>query len=220
LARAIRILIADDHAVVRFGLRALIATEPSMEVVGEAADGVIAIRLAQELRPDVLLLDLLMPGKRGVQVIEELAESAPEVRILVLTTFVEDEHVFPALRAGAFGYLLKESGPDELLRGIRDVAQGKSPLHPAIARRVLQGLAPPPSGAASAELTEREHEILGLVAQGQSNKAIAAGLSLSERTVRSHVSSILSKLGLSSRTQAALYALRTGLAHLEDQARC
>jgi NarL family two-component system response regulator LiaR len=213
--RAIRILIADDHAVVRFGLRALLASEPDMEVVGEAADGVGAVAQARALLPDVLLLDLLMPAKHGVRVIEELAETSPQVRILVLTTFVDDEQVFPALRAGAVGYLLKESRPDELLQAIRDVAAGKSSLHPTIARRVIQGLAQPPPASGTQELTGREKEILALVAQGRSNKAIAARLSLSERTVRSHVSRILAKLQLGSRTQATLYALRTGLAQLE-----
>jgi DNA-binding NarL/FixJ family response regulator len=215
VSRSIRILIADDHGVVRYGLRALISSEPSMEVVGEAADGITAVTLAETLQPDVLLLDLLMPGKHGVQVIEELAETAPDVRVLVLTSFVEDEQLFPALRAGAFGYLLKDSGPEELLQAIRDVSEGKSPLHPAIARRVLQGFAHPPAAVAAEELTDREAEVLGLVAQGQSNKAIASQLNLSERTVRSYVSSILSKLHVSSRTQAALYALRTGRASLD-----
>jgi len=214
---AIRILIADDHAVVRFGLRALVSTEPDMEVVGEAFDGISAVTEAQALQPDVLLLDLLMPGMHGVQVIEELAEMAPRVRILVLTTFIDDEQVFPALRAGAAGYLLKESRPEELLQGIRDVAEGRSALHPAVARRVLQGIAEPPAASTSTELTEREADVLGLVARGRSNKAIASELNLSERTVRSHVSRILAKLNLSSRTQATLYALRTGLAQLDDR---
>ena len=211
MARPIRVLIADDHAVVRYGLRALIASEPSLEVVGEAADGVRAVAQALALRPDVLLLDLFMPGKQGVAVIEDLAVLAPEVRILVLTTFVDDEQVFPALRAGADGYLLKESGPDELLRAIHDVADGKSPLHPTIARRVLQGLSQRPAAAPADELTEREREVLGLVARGRSNTSIASELILSERTVRSHVSSILAKLHLNDRTEAALLAAKHGL---------
>lgn len=211
----IRVLIADDHAVVRYGLRALLTSEPSLEVIGEAADGVSAVAQAHALQPDVLLLDLLMPGKEGVQVIEELTRTAPGVRILVLTSFVDDEHLFPALRAGAYGYLLKESAPAELIQGIRDVAAGKSPLDPVIARRVLQELAQPSAPPAAEALTDRETDVLGLVAQGLSNKAIAAELHLSERTVRSHVSNILAKLHLSSRTEAALHALRTGLAQLE-----
>jgi len=212
--RAIRVLIADDHAVVRFGLRALISSEPSMEMVGEAADGDSAVAQAQALLPDVLLLDLLMPGKDGIDVIQELNGTVPQIRILVLTSFDDDEHVFPSLRAGAAGYILKESPPAELLQGIRDVVDGKPALHAAIARRVLHGLAQSPEPETT-ELTEREADVLALVAQGQSNKAIASGLNLSERTVRSHVSRILAKLHLSSRTQAALYALRTGLARLD-----
>jgi NarL family two-component system response regulator LiaR len=218
MAGPIRVLIADDHAVVRYGLRALFSSEPSLEVVGEAADGVSAVAQAQALHPDVLLLDLLMPGKDGVEVIKDVMQAAPDVRILVLTSFVDDEHLFPALRAGAYGYLLKESPPTELIQGIHDVVAGKSPLDPVIARRVLQELVQPPAPPAAAEaLTDRETDVLGLVAQGRSNKAIAAELHLSERTVRSHVSSILAKLHLSSRTEAALYALRTGLAQLEGQ---
>jgi two-component system, NarL family, response regulator LiaR len=217
LAEDIRVLIADDHTVVRVGLRALLASEPGIEVIGEAADGIAAVEQVRALRPDVLLLDLRMPGKDGLQVIEELAETAPPVRILVLTSFAEDQEVFPAIRAGALGYLLKESGPHELLTGIRNVARGESSLHPAVARRVLQEFARPPAPAAAEHLTERETEVLRLVAHGLSNKDIAAQLSLSERTVRSHVSTILAKLQLSSRTQAALYALRAGLAHLTEE---
>jgi DNA-binding NarL/FixJ family response regulator len=210
-------MIADDHAVVRFGLRALLPSEPDMDIVGEAADGVGAVVKAQALRPDVLLLDLVMPGPSGVQVIEQLATTAPDVRVLVLTIYADDEHVFPALRAGAYGYLLKESGSNELIQGIRDVADGRSPLDPAVAGRVLRRMAQTPPVPASDALTKREQDVLALVAEGLSNKAIAARLSLSERTVRSHVSTILTKLGLSSRTEAALHALRSGLVPLEDQ---
>lgn len=216
MAEDIRVLIADDHSVVRFGLRALLASEPGIEVVGEAADGNAAVQQARALRPDVLLLDLLMPGKNGLQVIEELAQTAPSVHILVLTSFVDDEQVFATIRAGALGYLLKESGPQELLTAIRDVARGESSLHPAVARRLVQQFAHPAAPAPTDHLTERETEVLKLVAHGLSNKDIAARLSLSERTVRSHVSTILAKLRLSSRTQAALYALRTGLADLAE----
>jgi len=218
MAQPIRVLIADDHAVVRVGLRALIESEVGLEVVGEAADGIQTIAQADALRPDVLLLDLLMPGKSGVQVLEALAETAPEVRVLVLTTFVDDDQLFPALRAGAAGYLLKDSAATELLQAIRDVAEGRSPLHPAVAQRVLQQVARPSIRPATEPLTPREEDVLGLVAKGRSNKAIAAQLQLSERTVRTHVSSILAKLHLSSRTEAALHALRTGLARLDRNA--
>ena len=217
MARSIRIMIADDHAVVRIGLRFLLSTEPDLDIVGEAADGVTAVTQAQVLRPDVLVLDLVMPGLHSVQVIEQLSATAPEVRILVLTMFDTDERVFPALRAGAHGYLLKESAPGELIQGIRDVAAGDLPLHPAVARRILQGYVQPPPTSTSEELTERETDVLVLVARGLSNKAIASRLALSNRTVRSHVSQILAKLHLESRTQATLYALRTRLVRLEGQ---
>jgi len=217
LAKPIHVLIADNHPIVRLGLRTLLSGEVDMELVGEAADGDSAVAQAEALRPDVLLLGLQMPGKSGAQVIGELAETTPTVRALVLTMFADDEHIFSAFRAGAHGYLLKESSLDEVSQGIRDIVTGKSPMHPDIARRVLRGLvqaAPTPERQA---LTPREMDVLTLVAQGLSNKTIATQISLSERTVRSHVSAILARLQLSSRTQAALYALRTGLTQLEDE---
>ena len=217
MAETIRVLIADHHAVVRFGLRALLASEPDMVIVGEAVDGVGAVAQAQTLRPDVLLLDLVMPGLQGVQVIEQLAATAPDVRVLILTIYADDEHVLPALRAGACGYLLKESGPSTLIQGIRDVAAGRSPLDPVVAGRVLRGLTQTSSVPASDGLTRREEDVLALVAQGLSNKGIAARLSLNERTVRSHVSTILGKLHLGSRTEVALYAVRAGLVRLDGQ---
>jgi two-component system, NarL family, response regulator LiaR len=208
-------LIADDHAVVRVGLRALLATEPDLEIVGEAADSTDALTQAKARRPDVVVLDLVMPDIPGVRVIEDLAATTPEVRVLVLTAFADEAHVLGALRAGAYGYLLKEAGPDELIQGIRDVAAGRSPLHPDASRHVLRQFTPLPPIPADG-LTAREIDVLTLVAQGLSNKTIAKRLSLSERTVRSHVSTILGKLNLGSRTEAALYALRTGLARLAD----
>lgn len=215
-AEQICILIADDHAIVREGLRALIDTEPGMELVGEARDGVEAVQLARSLKPDVLLLDLLMPGKDGLAAIKEIKQHDPEARILVLTSFAEDEKVFPAIKAGALGYLLKDTSPHSLLQAIRDVYHGESSLHPTIARKLIGELhrpsGPPPAGE---ELTEREVEVLSLVAQGLSNQEIADRLIVSERTVRKHVSNILGKLHLANRTQAALYALRTGIATQE-----
>jgi NarL family two-component system response regulator LiaR len=212
----IRVLIADDHAIVREGLRALIDTEPGLELVGEARDGIEAIHLASSLKPDVLLLDLLMPRKDGLAVIAEIKQHELETRVLVLTSFAEDEKVFPAIKAGAQGYLLKDTTPDSLLQAIRDVYHGESSLHPTIARKLIGELhrpsSPPPAGE---ELTEREVEVLSLVAQGLSNQEIADRLIVSERTVRKHVSNILGKLHLANRTQAALYALRAGIATQE-----
>lgn len=212
----IRILIADDHAVVREGLRALIATEPGMGLVGEATDGVDAVAKAQTLEPDVILLDLVMPRKNGIEAIKDIIRENPEARILVLTSFDEDEQVFGAIKAGALGYLMKDSAPGELLQAIRDVYQGESSLHPSIARKVIRELNRPTSLPPSeAPLTEREVEVLVLVARGYSNEEIGQRLVISERTVRTHVSNILEKLHLANRTQAALYALRTGLAALD-----
>lgn len=212
----IRVLVADDHAVVRAGLRALIATEPGMELVAEAEDGQAAVDKAVAVKPDVILLDLQMPKLDGLRALEAIRQHLPEARVLILTSFASDDHVFPAIRAGALGYLLKDTPPDQLVAAIRDVAHGESSLHPAIARRVLRELAAPPSSEASPEttLTEREVEVLQHVAKGLSNEEIAARLFLSERTVRTHVSNILGKLHLSNRTQAALYALRQGLTDL------
>jgi NarL family two-component system response regulator LiaR len=212
----IRILIADDHAVVRHGLRALIATEPDMELVGEAADGVEAVELHARLRPAVTLMDMAMPHKTGLEAICDIKRVDPEARILVLTSFAEDDQVFPAIKAGATGYLLKDAAPRELLQAIRDVERGDVSLHPTIARKLVGELKRPPDlPPADEQLTEREVQVLGLVARGLSNQEIADQLVIGERTVRTHVSNILGKLHLANRTQAALYAQREGLAYLE-----
>ena len=216
MTERIRILIADDHAVVRHGLRALIATEPDLELVGEAADGVEAVQLVTALHPDVILLDMAMPRKTGLEAIYDIKRDDPQARILVLTSFAEDDQIFPAIKAGATGYLLKDASPRELLQAIRDVERGDVSLHPTIARKLVSELKRPPDLPPSEDpLTEREVQVLALVARGLSNQEIADQLFIGERTVRTHVSNILAKLHLANRTQAALYAQREGLTHFE-----
>ncbi len=210
---AIRVLIADDHPVVREGLRALLYVQPDMEVVAEAADGLEAVQRTRELRPDVILLDLLMPHMDGLAAIGEIRRELPDACILVLTSYAEDDKIARAIKAGALGYLLKDSSPYELLAAIRAVAHGEASLPPAIARKLISEFTRQPASASGSEdaLSERELEVLGLLAKGLSNQEIAKALVISERTVHTHVSRILRKLHLSSRTQAALYALREGL---------
>ena len=217
MSQTIRVLIADDHVVVRKGIRALLATEPGIDVVGEATDGAEAVRAAAELSPDVILMDIVMPTMDGIEAVRRIMAAQPGSRILMLTSFATDDQIFPALKAGALGYLLKDTSPEDLVQAIRQVHRGESSLHPTIARKVLQELSRPPQRPPTPDpLTEREVEVLRLVAQGRSNQEIARALVVSEATVRTHVSSILSKLHLASRTQAALYALREGLASLDD----
>jgi NarL family two-component system response regulator LiaR len=217
-ALPIRVLLTDDHAIVRKGVRALLATERDIQVVGEACDGEEAVAHAEALRPDVILMDLVMPKLDGIEAISQIMSKLPSTRILVLTSFAADEKVFPAIKAGALGYLLKDSGPEELVGAIRQVHRGEPSLEPSIARKVLLELSHPPTQKSLTvdPLTGRELEILRLVAQGCSNKEIALKLSLSELTVRTHVSNILGKLHLASRTQAALYALQKGITSLQD----
>ena len=208
----IRILITDDHAIIREGLRTLIGTEPGMQVVGEAEDGVEAVQKACNLKPDVILLDMVMPRMNGLEAIHEIKRECPEAHILVLTSFSEDEMVFPAIKAGAIGYLLKNTTPERLLQAIRDVHQGKPSMSPDIASKLMLELQRPSDLPPTEEpLTEREMDVLRLVAQGLTNQEIAESLVIGVGTVRTHVSNILAKLHLANRTQAALYALREGL---------
>ncbi len=208
----IRVLITDDHTIVRKGLTELLATERDMKVVGEARDGQEALEKAGSLKPDVVLMDLVMPRMDGIEATRKITEAHPEVKVLVLTSFAADDKVFPAVKAGALGYLLKDSRPEELVEAIHRVHRGEPSLEPDIARKVLQELSHPGKKKPTSDpLTERELEVLRLVSQGLSNKEIASKIFITEYTVRTHVSNILSKLHLASRTQAALYAVREGL---------
>jgi NarL family two-component system response regulator LiaR len=214
---AIRILIADDHALVRKGLITLIASEPGIEVVGEAADGIEVVLKARSLKPDVILLDMIMPRQNGLEAIHQIKSEDTQAKILVITSFAEDQMVFPAIKAGALGYLLKDSSPQQLLQAIYDVSHGESSLHPTIALKVIRELYRSSDLPLTEDpLTARESVILKLVAQGMSNQEIAERLVISERTVGNHIGNILSKLHLANRTQAALYALREGIANLEE----
>jgi NarL family two-component system response regulator LiaR len=216
MAESIRILIADDHAIVRKGLRTLIMGEPGMELVGEAADGVEAVFKARSLRPDVILLDIVMPRQDGLEAISQIKAEDPGARILVLTSFAEDDKVFPAIKTGALGYLLKDCTPEQLVQAIRDVYRGESSLHPTIALKLVRELNRPSDLPPTQDpLTEREVDVLKLVAQGLTNQEIAGLLVISERTVGNHIGNILSKLHLANRTQAALYALRQGITNLD-----
>jgi NarL family two-component system response regulator LiaR len=216
-SKPIRVFVAEDHAIVRKGICALLTLEPGIEVVGEAGNGLEAVRGIESSRPDVVLMDLVMPEMDGLEAIRRTIARQPQARILVLTSFATDDKVFPAIKAGALGYLLKDSEPRDVVEAIRQVHRGEPSLHPRIARKLMQELSLPPEQPPTPDpLTEREMEVLRLVAQGKSNREIADGLTITEGTVRVHVSNILGKLHLASRTQATLYALRKGLASLDD----
>ena len=210
---ATRILITDDHGVVRQGLRMFLSLEPELEVVGEAANGREALSMARELKPDVVLMDLLMPVMDGIEATQAIRSEMPEVEVIALTSVLEDTSVSGAVRAGAIGYLLKDTDAEELKRAIQAAAEGRVHLAPEAAARLMREVRAPESPE---ELTEREAEVLRLVARGQANKQIASSLFVSEKTVKAHVSSILMKLGVQSRTQAALHAVRTGLVSTEE----
>jgi len=205
---SVRVLIADDHTVVRQGLRMFLALDEELEVVGEAADGAEALRLAHELKPDVVLMDLLMPVLDGIAATSAIRRELPDVEVLALTSVLEDAAVVGAVRAGAIGYLLKDTSSADLCRAIKAAAAGQVQIDPRAVSRLMREVRAPDNPEM---LTERETDVLRLLAQGQSNKEIAHSLSIGEKTVKTHVSSILSKLGVLSRTQAALYAVRIGL---------
>lgn len=205
----IRVLIVDDHAMVRQGIATFIELQDDIELVGEATNGREAIARVEELEPDVVLMDLVMPEMDGVTATREIKARHPDVKVLALTSFVNDAQITPALQAGAVGYLLKDISADELMKAIRAAQRGESPLAPAVAKKLIEDVSQPHEDTRRiAQLTEREHQVLALLGRGLSNKEIAAKLSITEKTAKFHVSSVLSKLGLGDRTQAALFAVK------------
>jgi NarL family two-component system response regulator LiaR len=211
VADTIGVLVVDDHAVVREGLRTFLELQDGIDVVGEAADGEEAVRRAEALRPDVVLMDLVMPRLDGVGAMRELRRRLPATRVIVLTSFAEDERLLPAIQAGAAGYLLKNVAPTELARAVRAAHAGEALLDPVIAARLVEAIAQPPGAPATERLTAREQEVLALIARGFSNKRIARELGIAEKTVKTHVGHVLAKLGVTDRTQAAVHAVRMGL---------
>ena len=217
IQRPIRVLIVDDQPIVRKGVCALLAEIESIEVVGEGSDGREAVAQAEALSPDVILMDLVMPVMDGIEAIRQITALQPAMRVLVLTSFAADDKVFPAIKAGALGYLLKESEPADLVQAIKQVHRGEPSLHPTIAQKVLRELKRPPKRPPTPDpLTNREVEVLRLVAKGLGNREIAERLVVTEATVRSHVSNVLSKLHVANRVQATLYALQEGLTSLDN----
>jgi len=208
---SIRVLVVDDHAVVREGLRTFLSLQDGLEVVGEAADGEAAVRVAEQLRPDVVLMDLVMPRQDGVAAMRELRRRLPGTRVIVLTSFTEDQRLLPAIQAGAAGYLLKSVQPAELARAVRAAHAGEVLIDPSVAARLVEAIAQPAGEPPPERLTPREREVLALIGKGLSNKRIAIELGLSEKTIKTHVSHLLAKLGVQDRTQAAVHAVRAGL---------
>jgi two-component system, NarL family, response regulator LiaR len=217
MSDAITVLLVDDHAMVRQGVRAFLATQPDLLVVAEAASGTEAVTLASQNVPDVVLIDLIMPDMDGVEATRRIKQASPRSQVVVVTSYHEDEHIFPALKAGALSYLLKDLSSEELAAAIRKAALGEAVLHPRVAARVIKELQGPRAEKVNpfTELTERELEVLKLIASGMSNAEMATKLVLSEKTIKGHVSNILSKLHLVDRTQAAVYAWREGIVHKE-----
>lgn len=217
MSEAIRVYITDDHQIVRRGIRQLLSTEVGIEVVGEASNGKEAVAGVEQLKPDIVLMDLVMPVMDGIEAIRQIKAGHPSIQILVLTSFATDDKVFPAIKAGALGYLIKDTSPDELISAIHQVHKGEPTLHPSIAQKLLKEISHSSDDDAPVSpdpLTERELEVLKLISRGLSNQEIAETLVVSVATVYTHVSRVLDKLHLASRTQAALYALREGLASL------
>ncbi len=216
MTEPIRIVIVDDHPVVRQGLRAFLQTQDNIDVVAEAGDGEQAVEVVQELVPDVVLMDLVMPKMDGIDAIRQIRRLSPSTKVIVLTSFADDDKVFAAVKAGAAGYLLKDVDHQALSEAIRTVHEGGALLHPAVAAKLMQEFTEErPSQASPDRLTEREMEVLRLIARGMANKEIALDLGIAEKTVRTHVSNVLQKLHLADRTQAALYAVRERLVDLE-----
>jgi DNA-binding NarL/FixJ family response regulator len=207
----IRVLVVDDHAVVREGLRLFLSLQDGIEVVGEAGDGEAAVLAAEHLRPDVVLMDLVMPRLDGVGAMRELRRRLPSARVIVLTSFTDDGRILPAIQAGAAGYLLKTAQPQEVARAVRAAHAGDALLDPGVAARLVAAIAQPPGEPPAERLTPREREVLALIGRGYANKRIALELGLSEKTVKTHVSHVLAKLGVSDRTAAAVHAVRAGL---------
>ncbi len=223
-AKKIGVLLVDDHTVVRQGLRMFIEMQNDMQVLGEGANGIEAVALAARLKPDVILLDLLMPHMDGVEATQKIMQDNPQARVLILTSFGEDDKVFPAIRAGAQGYLLKDIEPRQLVEAIRETYQGKAQLHPEVARRLMAAISGKSNSHAAIPdklpkelqgLTDREREVLEFIAQGLSNREIAEKMVISEKTVKTHVSNVLDKLELEDRTRAAIWALKHGLGSQE-----
>jgi NarL family two-component system response regulator LiaR len=218
IEQPIRVLVVDDHPIVIGGTRALLEGVADIDVIGEAYNGVMAIEENKKLKPDVILMDLVMPEMDGIEAIQIITEEEPEAKILVLTSFITDDKVFPAIKAGAMGFLLKDSEPEELIEAIRSVYKGEPTLHPNIARKVLKELGRPSVEEQIPDpLTDREIEVLKLLTKGLDNQQIAEKLFIAEVTVRTHVSRILRKLQLANRVQATLYALKKGLTSLDDK---
>jgi NarL family two-component system response regulator LiaR len=218
MSQTISVLITDDHALVRHGIRDFLELQADLSVVGEADSGETAVRLARELVPDVVLIDLVMPGMGGVEATRQVKQVSPHSQIIVLTSYHEDEYIFPALRAGALSYILKDIGPEELAETVRRAAHGESVLHPQVAARVVQEVRGARSDTPNlfTDLSDRELEVLRLIADGLANAEIARRLVISEKTVKGHVSNILSKLHILDRTQAAVFAWQQGLVTRHD----